>query len=329
MAEAASAAFPWSIVPEPGAGEKRSGYLRWRDPIFGGLEWPYYAVRGNQPGRAVAITAAIHGGEYPGILGALRLARMLQADRVRGSLLILPIVNLPSFWARTAFATPQDGRNLNRSFPGNALGTFSEVLARRVMDDVIGPADTLIDLHSGDVFETLAHHTARYETGDEATDALSWAMCEAFGVQYALTYPRPKTSGTTTGNSTLAGKATMLVEVGGNALASEEDVQVVFQGLINALRVLGVLQGLPTSNGTHWLTTGQQLTAPTTGLWRSAVQLHQQVQPGDLLGTLTDPLGNDLAQLTADVEGIVLYYLSSLAAKVGDPLVNVSVEYRV
>jgi predicted deacylase len=197
------------------------------------------------------------------------------------------------------------------------------------MDDIIGPADTLIDLHSGDVFETLSNHTARYETGDAATDALSWAMCEAFGVQYALTYPRPKQSGTTTGNSTLAGKATMLVEVGGNALASEDDVQLVFQGLINALRVLDVLQGLPSVSSTRWLTSGQQLVAPARGLWRSAVRLDQFVKPGDLLGTLTDPLGNDLAQLTAEVEGIVLYYLSSLAANAGDPLVNVSVEYRV
>ncbi len=123
--DAAEVAFPWTIVPALAVGEKRSGYLTWSDTALHGWEWPYIAVRGREPGRSVVVTAAVHGGEYPGVLGALRLGRLFNPDRVRGSLLILPIVNPPAFRARSAFVTPLDGHNLNRQFPGFASGTFS------------------------------------------------------------------------------------------------------------------------------------------------------------------------------------------------------------
>lgn len=328
MGQPASAVFPWSVVPEPGAGERRTGYLRWRDDALRGWEWPYVAIRGSQPGRAVAILAALHGGEYPGVLGALRLARLLQPERVSGSLLILPVVNQASFWARSAFVTPPDGKNQNRVFPGSALGTMTEVLAWRLMEEVVGPADVVIDLHSGDIFESLAAHACRYDVGDAEIDDLTTRICAAFGLPFAITYPRPKTTGSMAGNAALAGKPSVLVEVGGNALATEGDVQSVFQGLINALRVLGTLGGIPPASTVCWLEAGWQLRAPADALWRPAVLPGQPVEAGDVLGTLYDQLGEELARPTAEVAGIALYHLSALAVREGDPLVYVTPEAK-
>lgn len=326
MGQPASAVFPWSIVPEPGAGEKRTGYLRWRDDALRGWEWPYFAIRGSQPGRAVAILAALHGGEYPGVLGALRLARMLQPERVRGSLLILPVVNQPSFWARSAFVTPPDGKNQNRVFPGNALGMLTEVLAWRLMEEIVAPADVVIDLHSGDVFESLAAHACRYDMGDAGIDDLTTRMCAAFGLPFAITYPRPKVTGSLAGNAALAGKLSMLIEVGGNGLATDEDAQIIFQGLINTLRVVGTLGGMLPETTVRWLVDGQQLRAPADALWRSAVRRGQPVAAGDVLGTLYDQLGEELARPVAEMAGIALYHLSALAVREGDPLVYITPE---
>jgi predicted deacylase len=316
----ASAHFPWSIVPEPAAGEKRSGYLSWPDTVLRGLRWPYIAVRGRQPGRAIAIIAALHGGEYPGILGALRLGRLLNPERVHGSLLILPIVNLPAFRERTAFVTPQDGKNPNRIFPGKATGTFSEVLAFRLLHDIVAPADALIDLHSRDVFETLSPY-AGYHTSDDATqDNLARAMTEAFGLPDALLYPMPTNPGGLTANATLLGVASIFVEVGGNALASDDETLIVYQGLINSLRALGVLEGLRTPATTRWLQPGATITAPADGLWRPAMESRQSVSADTPLGTLLDLLGNELATISTPESGVILSYLSALAARQGDVL---------
>ena len=322
--DTAEVTFPWTVVPALAAGEKRAGYLTWPDTILHGWEWPYIAVRGREPGRAVAVTAAVHGGEYPGILGALRLGRLLNPERVRGALLILPIVNPPAFQARSAFVTPLDGRNLNRQFPGRIDGTFSEVLAHRLVEDIIRPADALIDLHSGDIFETLASHTGWYQTGNEATDELARGMAESFGVPWTVTYDRPTRSFSLTGNAVLLGKPTVLVEIGGNGRASDNDVQTVYQGLVNSLRVLGSLGGLVPPSGVRRLAPDTSTPAPASGLWRPAVQLEQPVAAGDVLGTLTDALGEELIRITATTAGIVLYYLSALSVREGEPLVSVA-----
>ena len=322
----ASARFPWPIVPEPAPGEKRSGYLSWPDTVLREQRWPYIAIRGRQPGRAVAIVTALHGGEYSGILGALRLGRLLNADRVHGSLLILPIVNLPAFRERTAFITPHDGKNLNRVFPGNATGTFSDVLAFRLLHDIVAPADALIDLHSGDIFETLSPYAGYHSSGNDQQDILARAMTEAFGLPDALAYPSPTNPGGLTANATLLAIPSIFVEVGGNALAGDDDTLTVYQGLINSLRTLGVLEGLRTPTTTRWLHPGTTITAPLDGLWRPTIELRQSVAANAPLGTLLDLLGNEVATISFPADGVVLYYLSALSARQGDVLAYVARE---
>jgi predicted deacylase len=322
----ASARFPWWVVPEPAPGEKRSGYFGWPDTVLRELRWPYIAVRGRQQGRAVTVVAAIHGGEYPGILGALRLGRLLDPDRVHGSLLVLPIVNLPAFRERTAFVTPHDGRNLNGVFPGKATGTLSEVLAHRLLHEIVAPADTLIDLHSGDIFETLSPYAGYHAGENDAQDSLARAMTEAFGLPDSVAYPHPANPVGLTGNATRLGIPSIFVEVGGNALASDDDTLTVYQGLINSLRALGVLEGLRPPTTTRWLTHGTTISAPLDGLWRPSITPRQMVAANTTLGTLLDPLGNEIAMISSPAGGVVLYYLSALSARQGDVLAYLASE---
>jgi predicted deacylase len=322
--EQEAAIFPWSFIPAPPPGERRADYFTWPDPALEALRFPYFAFRGSEPGPAVVITAAIHGGEYPGPLGAIALGRELDPATVRGSLLILPLVNLPSFWARTAFTSPGDGMNLNRMFPGKPDGSISQVLAYRLMTEVIDPAEALIDLHSGDIFEALADHSGRYSSDDAALEARTAALQAAFGLPYSEVYGLPNAPRSLTGNASERGKVTLLVEVGCNGLASAENTAAVGAGLRNALRALGTLPGTPEPRPTTTIRPAGQIVAPVTGLWRAAVGLEQDVAEGDLLGTITDLLGEPLAEVTAPAAGLVLYYMTSLAVQQGDPLVNLA-----
>jgi predicted deacylase len=70
------------------------------------------------------------------------------ADReLRGSVTAVPVLNLSAFRSRTPFVTPDDGKNLNRCFPGNPHGTFTDRLADaalldggRVLQSITAPA---------------------------------------------------------------------------------------------------------------------------------------------------------------------------------------------
>src|SRR5260370_693032 len=55
-------------------------------------------------------------------------ARQLEDRELRGRVVAVPVLNLPSFRARSPFIVPDDGKNLNRCFPGDPAGTPADRL---------------------------------------------------------------------------------------------------------------------------------------------------------------------------------------------------------
>ncbi len=80
-------------------------------------------------------------------------------SELAGSITAVPVVSMQSFERRSPFVVPEDGKNLNRSFPGTYDGTYTDALARGIFDELIAPADVLIDLHGGDLVEALEPFT--------------------------------------------------------------------------------------------------------------------------------------------------------------------------
>jgi uncharacterized protein len=120
------------------------------------VEVPYATVTGRAgAGPQLTAIAGVHGGEYTGMAALLRLVQQLDADRLRGSLTVVPVLNQPAFWSRSAFVVPADGKNLNRCFPGDPAGSYTDVLAHELFEAFIRPADVLLDLHAGDLPEAL------------------------------------------------------------------------------------------------------------------------------------------------------------------------------
>ena len=93
------------------------------------IEIPITIINGAADGPTLLVTAGIHGGEYPGIAAAMELGGELEPEQLHGRLIMLHPVNIQGFWARREFIVPEDGKNLNRVFPGRADGTLSEKIA--------------------------------------------------------------------------------------------------------------------------------------------------------------------------------------------------------
>src|SRR5439155_17669529 len=111
--------------------------------------WPYIAIAGLQAGPIVLITAGIHAAEYTGMEAAIRLGRTISPDAVRGTILILLLLNRPGFYERSIYVNPEDGDNLNRLFPVKPAGTWGERFAHRLLTEVIVKCDHATDLHAG------------------------------------------------------------------------------------------------------------------------------------------------------------------------------------
>jgi uncharacterized protein len=103
-------------------------------------------LRGQGASPLIAVVAGVHGDEYDGIHACVELSRSIDLSTLTASLILVPIVNKKAFEAQQR-RTPVDGIDLNRVFPGDPLGTFSERLAKLVFDEIVCEADFVISLH--------------------------------------------------------------------------------------------------------------------------------------------------------------------------------------
>ena len=113
---------------------------------WGTIEIPIVAVK-NGSGPTVLLTGGIHGDEYEGQIAISRLSRELDPAAMRGRVIMIPTVNIPAALNDTRLS-PIDDRDLNRCFPGNPRGTFSEMLAHFLDGIVLPLADVSVDVHT-------------------------------------------------------------------------------------------------------------------------------------------------------------------------------------
>jgi hypothetical protein len=286
------------------------------------VEVPLVLVNGAHAGPRIGVTAGIHGAEYVSIAALRRVAMSLDPATMTGSLVASLVSNPAAFAARSIYVDPLDGRNLNRSFPGDPEGAPTERLAAWLHANVIAPSDRFIDCHCGDLNEALVSFTGIEETGDPEVDGLARSMAEAYALDYLVIGP---THGSTTTAAAAAGIPAVLGEVGGQGRWPETDVALHATGLLRALHVAGLIPEPPAGprRATRVLPSEAWLRSEVTGFWHPAVEVGQEVSKGQIVGEVQDAFGTALRVVEAPLAGVVLFLVSSLAMNAGDPLLAI------
>src|ERR1700733_1634567 len=78
-------------------------------------------MSGGRPGPHLAVFAAMHGTEYAPVAALGRLIQDFDPTPLVGTLTLVPVANPLALETRTMYLCP-DGKNVNRSFPGNPDG---------------------------------------------------------------------------------------------------------------------------------------------------------------------------------------------------------------
>jgi hypothetical protein len=305
-------------IPLPVRGDRATGRFTFsNDAGLGKYDWPFIAIAGAADGPTVLVTAGIHAAEYTGIEAAIRLGRAIDPRKVRGAIVVIPLLNRPGFYERSIYVNPEDGENLNRLFPGRADGTWGERFAHRLLTEVIARCDHAIDLHAGDMVEDLVPFVIYRETGDSALDARIRRMVNAYGARYAVkSAPTGERPGSLYAVAAQSGVASMLAESGGRGLLVEEDVVRHVRGVTNILRAIGSLEGEPDAvQPPRVLKSFDWVRSPVEGIFHCAVRIDQRVAAGDSLGEMVDLVGEPLTRITAPVAGVVLFTVTSPAIK--------------
>jgi predicted deacylase len=290
-----------------------------------GSEIPMHVYGDPSLGPTVSLMAGVHGCEYTSMLGLRRFLDGLVESDLRGCLRVVPIANLASFHARSAFVVPHDGLNLNRFFPGNPSGGFTERLAAAIFEEAIRPAQFHIDMHAGDQVEELEPFTI-YDVSP--VEEQSRAIAHAYGLGYSVRTERSSSpiAGTSSTAAAAAGIAAMTAEAGGRGLVDEVSVRLHEEGVRRVLALLGVLPAsFPPAPDpvelSHWV----WLRATSPGWWSPRVHAGDEVPAGSLVGTVRSLEGDHVEEIVTPEAGVPLFVTTSPAVAADGLLIGIGI----
>jgi predicted deacylase len=239
-----------------------------------------HVVEGSGDGPTVAITAGIHGDELLPVEVVRRVLDQVDPRRLKGRLLAVPVANPLAFESFTRH-TPTDMHNLNRVFPGTADNWISELIARALVERLVPEADVFLDLHSGGAVPTVDY--VYVLNAPELSRAFLFPTLYR-GSSY------PGSFGTHVIEKT--GKPVVVAEIGGGNQLDARYLERGTNGVLNALRRLGVVTGDPVPAPVQTLLTRMQILRPRHGgvlhPELGADRLGDQVPGGELLGRLLE-----------------------------------------
>ena len=252
-------------------------------------------------GPTLFLQAGIHGPEVIGQLSIARFLRGLDLGQLRGRIAALMVANPLGFRAQNRL-TPQDGANLNRVFPGKPDGTASEQLAHRVLELSLAVGDALLDLHNGGDLTITAFY-AIWAKGHGAASDEAQRLCASLGSRYQWGSDEAWLDGAHFSNFTRRGKPGLIVESGGGARVTQEDLDRMQTAITGICQALGMLPGdPPRADDIRYGGGAVHLKATRGGFWHPHVAPGDDVAQGQVLGEMRDVWGDVVEEVRCSVD---------------------------
>jgi predicted deacylase len=326
-----AAAQPFAVGTASAArGQKASGILAVPAGSDAKLDIPVAVVNGAKPGPVLALVAGAHGTEYASIIALEELIENLDPAEVSGTVILVPLLNTPSFEQKVPHVNPTDGKSMNRFYPGKADGTQTERALYAITKQVVERCDDLIDFHGGDLDEDLRPYSYWIKTGNAKQDAATKRMVLAFGLSTVIISADrpadPSASKYLDATASSRGKPALTVEAGHAGTVEPGDVGALVDGTLSVMRALEMLPGTPSMvENPVWIETVKTVSSEQTGIFYPLVDRGTYVAKGMRLGYVTDYVGKRTFEARAPEAGVVLYVCSVPSMKKGDTIANIGV----
>jgi uncharacterized protein len=311
-------------------GQKATGYLEVPAGVDAATGIPVIVINGSKPGPVLALVSGAHGTEYASIIALEKLIPALDPAQLSGTVVLLPLVNIPSFEQKVPHVNPIDNKSMNRFYPGNADGTQTERASYLITKQVVDRCDYLIDYHGGDLDESLRPYSYWAPTGKAEQDRISKEMVLAFGLDHIIIWrERPSDPAATRyldNTAAVRGKPSIVVEAGHAGTVETDDVALLVNGTLSTMRVLKMLPGEahPIENPV-WIQSLSDVTSPEDGIFYPLVKRGAYVEAGMKLGYVTDFFGKTIFEARAVVAGVILHIDAVPSLKKGDGIANIGV----
>jgi uncharacterized protein len=312
------------------SGAKLSGHLKVADKAASSIELPVTIIQGKEPGPTLVVLAGEHGCEYCGIMAAVRMIKDIQPEKIKGTLVVLPLANPPAFEERALFVNPIDVVNLYASYPGSPDGTISYIMAHKIFSEITSVADYIIHLHGADYNESLVPFNYYARTGNSKVDLMSQKLASCFPVDYVREAEKPAdvmsgspkgtsyaatAAGTLYGEASAKGIPSTMCESGREGKVEKAFVEIHYNGILNAMKLVGIMPGEPVLRKDQ-----RKLTSPVLvsnhkpGLFNALVNIGDKVAIGQPIGEIWNFTGDTLEVISSPIDGMVVDRINFAAA---------------
>jgi N2-acetyl-L-2,4-diaminobutanoate deacetylase len=265
-------------------------------------------VAKNGEGPTILFTGANHGDEYEGPVALFDLANKIKAEDLSGRVIIVPGMNYPAFQSGKR-TSPIDGGNMNRVFPGNPEGTFTEKIADYFNRILLPLADYVLDFHSGGKTLDFLPFCCAHVLDDKEQQARCIAAMKAFNAPYSLMLLEIDAVNMYDTAAEKMGKVFISTELAGGGSTTAYTVGIAKKGIRNILRHAGITKGKLEVGETLNLDMPDQrcyVFSESTGLVEHCVDLGDKVKTGQLVAKVynIERTGADPEEYYAEIDGI-------------------------
>ena len=259
-----------------------------------------HVTHGKSDGPIMFVSAGIHGDEVIGVEILRRLLRAPNLRTLRGTLIVVPIVNTFGFINRSRYLP--DRRDLNRSFPGSTVGSLASRLAHIFLTKIVARCDLGIDLHSAAI-----HRTNLPQIRISADNERTAELANVFGAPVIL--QSNLRDGSLRAAADELGKDVLLFEAGEALRFDEMSIRAGVAGVLRVMHHIGMISSkgiAKTKMPSQLCVSSSWVRAPAGGLLRIFRADGDVVAEGDLLAAVADPFGGEEIEILAPFGGIIV-----------------------
>lgn len=260
-----------------------------------------HVIRGKRAGPIVFISAAIHGDELNGIEIIRRLKQIHLLDKLKGTLILVPVVNIYGTMNLTRYLP--DRRDLNRNFPGSSKGSLASRVAKTFLDEIVSKCDLGIDLHTASIHKD---NLPQVRTNIE----------NEYTLRLALAFEAPVVLHSTLRDGSLRavaqdkGVPILLYEAGEALRFDEKSIKIGVKGIINVLRANEMLPKVTRKSHrvkkTSISKSSTWIRAQESGMIQTIKNLGDAVQKGEVIARIHEMYENQGFDVLAPFAGIII-----------------------
>ncbi|MBI2617234.1 succinylglutamate desuccinylase/aspartoacylase family protein [Candidatus Gottesmanbacteria bacterium] len=281
---------------------------------------PIARIRGKLSGHTLLVTAGMDGDEYAAVDAAYKVWEKYKGGNFSGTLLVVPIVNIPGFETGTSY-NPLDGKFPKHIFPGKPTGSPSERLIYWLYQKILSGVSVWLDLHGASVYERLSPVLLMYETENREVNERNIKILHALP-KGIITYERPGVWGGKPVKVGSLGISYIMAESGDLGARDNKWVNLHLRWVESVMKSLGMKKGRINNSKKNVYREIHEEFASQNGLWYPTIEGRGKFKKNTILGEIRSLTGDCVHRYIAKRDGQFLWGLEKTYCRKGEEFLS-------